>query len=43
MASITPWGLFKLINGIRELEAAYGDGILKLENSEIPFKNKMRG
>lgn len=43
MASVTPWGLFKLVSGIRELEAAYGDGIIKLENSEIPYKNKMRG
>lgn len=43
IASVTPWGLFKLVSGIRELEAAYGDGIIKLENSEIPFKNKMRG
>ena len=42
-ASVTPWGLFKLVNGIRELEMAYGDGILKLEQSEIEAKRKLRG
>jgi len=41
--SVTPWGLFKLVNGIRELERAYGDGVLKLERSEEEAKRKLRG
>jgi N-acetylneuraminate synthase len=41
--SVTPWGLFKLVNGVRELEQAYGDGKLKLEDSEIEAKKKLRG
>ena len=42
-ASVTPWGLFKLVSGIRELEAAYGDGIIKVTESEIPVRQKLRG
>ncbi len=42
-ASVTPWGLFKLVNGIRELEAAYGDGVIKVTDSEKPVRNKLRG
>ena len=34
---------FKLVNGIRELERAYGDGVLKLERSEEEAKRKLRG
>lgn len=41
--SVTPWGLFKLVNGIRELESAFGDGIKKLEQSEDKAKKKLRG
>ena len=41
--SVTPWGLFKLVNGVRELETAYGDGIIKLEESEKEAKKKLRG
>lgn len=40
--SVTPHGLFKLVSGIRELELAYGNGIIKLEQSEISFKKKLR-
>tara|TARA_S200002703_G_scaffold22999_1_gene19756 strand:- start:13847 stop:14698 length:852 start_codon:yes stop_codon:yes gene_type:complete len=43
MASIEPQGLFKLVSGIRELEKAYGDGIIKITNSEIPVRKKLRG
>ena len=42
-ASVTPWGLFKLVSGIRELEAAYGDGVIKVTQSEIPVRTKLRG
>jgi len=42
-ASVTPWGLFKLISGIRELEQAYGDGVIKVTESEIPVRAKLRG
>ena len=41
--SVTPWGLFKLVNGIRELEKAYGNGELRVELSEIPSLKKLRG
>ena len=43
MASVTPWGLFKLVSGIRELEAAYGDGIIQVTDSEKAVREKLRG
>jgi N-acetylneuraminate synthase len=43
MASVTPWGLFKLVSGIRELEAAYGNGIIEVTESEKPVREKLRG
>lgn len=43
MASIEPQGLFKLVSGIRELEAAYGDGIIQVTESEKPVRLKLRG
>ncbi len=43
MASIEPQGLFKLVSGIRELEQAYGDGIIKITESEMPIRKKLRG
>ena len=42
-ASVTPWGLFKLVSGIRELESAYGDGVVKVTDSEKPVREKLRG
>jgi N-acetylneuraminate synthase len=42
-ASVTPWGLFKLVSGIRELEQAYGDGIVQVTESEKPVREKLRG
>ena len=42
-ASVTPWGLFKLVSGIRELEQAYGDGVIKVTESEKPVREKLRG
>ena len=40
--SVTPWGLFKLVSGIRELEKAYGDGKLKVTDSEKQVLTKLR-
>ena len=41
--SVTPHGLFKLVSGVRELEQAYGDGEIKVTESEIPVRKKLRG
>ena len=43
MASVEPQGLIKLVKGIRELEAAYGDGVIRVTESEIPVRSKLRG
>tara|TARA_B100000212_G_scaffold329267_1_gene294316 strand:- start:2523 stop:3380 length:858 start_codon:yes stop_codon:yes gene_type:complete len=42
-ASVTPWGLFKMVNGIRELERAYGDGKISVTESEKVVRKKLRG
>ena len=41
--SVTPWGLHKMVSGIRELEEAYGDGVIKVEYSELETKKRLRG
>jgi len=43
MASVEPQGLIKLVKGIRELEEAYGDGIIRVTDSEMPVRSKLRG
>ena len=43
MSSIEPQGLIKLVKGIRELEQAYGDGVIKVTDSQMPIRNKLRG
>ena len=43
MASVEPQGLIKLVKGIRELEEAYGDGIIRVTDSEMPVSSKLRG
>tara|TARA_S200002703_G_scaffold31439_3_gene27505 strand:- start:8396 stop:9247 length:852 start_codon:yes stop_codon:yes gene_type:complete len=43
MSSVEPQGLFKLVSGIRELELAYGDGVIKVTESEKPVRAKLRG
>lgn len=43
MSSVEPQGLIKLVKGIRELEQAYGDGIITVTESEKIIKNKLRG
>ena len=35
--------IFKLVSGIRELEDAYGDGVIKVTKSEEPVRKKLRG
>lgn len=42
-ASLTMWGLLKLVSGIRELETAYGDGVKRVYPSELPIRKKLRG
>lgn len=43
MSSVEPQGLIKLVKGIRELEEAYGDGVVRVTDSQIPVRNKLRG
>lgn len=43
MSSVEPQGLIKLVKGIRELEQAYGDGEIRVTDSQIPVRNKLRG
>tara|TARA_Y100000310_G_C20649606_1_gene798615 strand:+ start:207 stop:1052 length:846 start_codon:yes stop_codon:yes gene_type:complete len=43
LSSIEPQGLFKLVSGIRELEKAYGDGVLSVSESEKDVRKKLRG
>lgn len=41
--SVTPWGLFKLVSGIRELEQAYGNGVIEVTGTEMAVRKKLRG
>lgn len=43
MSSVEPQGLFKLVSGIRELETAYGSREIYVTESELPFREKLRG
>jgi len=43
LSSVEPQGLIKLVKGIRELEEAFGDGIIRVTESEKIIKNKLRG
>jgi len=43
MSSVEPQGLIKLVKGIRELEDAYGDGVIRVTDSQIPIRTKLRG
>jgi N-acetylneuraminate synthase len=43
MSSVEPQGLIKLVKGIRELEESYGDGVVRVTDSQIPVRNKLRG
>ena len=42
-SSVEPQGLIKLVKGIRELEQAHGDGEIKITESQIPVRSKLRG
>jgi N-acetylneuraminate synthase len=43
LSSVEPQGLFKLVSGIRELEQAFGDGAIKVTDSERAVRKKLRG
>lgn len=43
MSSVEPQGLIKLVKGIRELEQSFGDGVIRITDSQIPVRNKLRG
>ena len=43
LSSIEPQGLFKLVSGIRELEKAYGNGVISVTESEKDVRKKLRG
>lgn len=43
MASVEPQGLIKLVRGVRELEAALGDGQIGVTDGEKPVRKKLRG
>lgn len=43
MSSVEPQGLIKLVKGIRELEDAFGDGVVRVTDSQIPIRTKLRG
>jgi N-acetylneuraminate synthase len=43
LSSVEPQGLFKLVSGIRELEQSFGDGKIKVTESEKSVRKKLRG
>lgn len=43
LSSVEPQGLIKLVRGVRELELALGDGKIKVMDTELPFRKKLRG
>ena len=43
LSSVEPQGLIKLVSGVRELELAYGDGIKRVTDGEVPSRIKLRG
>jgi N-acetylneuraminate synthase len=43
LSSVEPQGLIKLVKGIRELEEAFGDGVIQVTESEKIIRNKLRG
>ena len=43
LSSVEPQGLIKLVKGVRELEEAFGDGIIQVTESEKIIRNKLRG
>lgn len=43
LCSVTPWGLFKLVQGVRDLEKAYGNGLIQVTDTEKKIRKKLRG
>ena len=43
LSSVEPQGLIKMVKGIRELEKAYGDGVKRVTEKELPSRKKLRG
>ena len=43
LSSVEPQGLIKLVSGVRELETAFGDGVKKVTEGELPSRKKLRG
>jgi len=43
LSSVEPQGLIKLVKGIRELEEAFGNGVIQVTESEKPIRTKLRG
>lgn len=43
LSSVEPQGLIKLVKGIRELEESFGDGKIKVTESEKLVRKKLRG
>ena len=41
--SLEPVGLFRLVQATRQLELAYGDGVIGVTPSEMPARKKLRG
>ncbi len=43
LSSVEPQGLIKMVQGVRELELAYGDGQKRVTEGELPSRKKLRG
>ena len=43
LSSVEPQGLIKLVSGVRELETAFGDGVKRVTEGELPSRKKLRG
>jgi N-acetylneuraminate synthase len=41
-ASVEPQGMHRLVRDIRTVEAARGDGVKRVYDSEIPVREKLR-
>ena len=43
LSSVEPQGLIKMVRGVRELELAFGDGVKRVTDGELPSRKKLRG
>jgi len=39
---VEPWGFMRLVRDIRVIEAALGDGVKRVYESELPHLKKLR-